>query len=99
MSARFRHCVECPECGTRYLIGFSPYGNGSYLVLAASEFLGEFKLVCSCGRPPVRTRRCWTDLKTYCISSRAYARGYGSAQEIYLSSRHGGPVERGKELR
>ncbi|HZD09509.1 MAG TPA: hypothetical protein VE176_14735, partial [Candidatus Limnocylindrales bacterium] len=29
---RIRHCVECPKCLTRYLIAFSPYSNGSYLV-------------------------------------------------------------------
>jgi hypothetical protein len=26
-----RHCVECPECHTRYLPGSSPYDNGFYL--------------------------------------------------------------------
>jgi hypothetical protein len=33
MIPRIRHCVECPKCGTRYLLGHSQYGNGSYLAV------------------------------------------------------------------
>src|SRR3974390_3865660 len=35
MAARVRLCAVCPKCGMRYLIGFSPYRNGSYLIPAA----------------------------------------------------------------
>jgi len=31
MTRRIRHCIECPKCRTRYLVGYSPYRNGSYL--------------------------------------------------------------------
>lgn len=82
MSDRLRHCVECPECRTRYLIGFSPYSNGSFLISSGRELTGEFKLVCACGRPPVHSRTAWSHLKTYCVSREAYRRGYGSAEEI-----------------
>jgi hypothetical protein len=81
------------------LIGFSPYGNGSYLISIVSESLGEFQLMCSCGKPPVCTQRGWSSLKTYCVSSPAYVRGYGSAQEIYHPSRYGALLEQQKETR
>jgi hypothetical protein len=84
MGFRFRHCVECPECSTRYLVGFSPYGNGSYLVSLRAESAEEYKLVCSCCRPPVYSRWSRSELKMYAVSNQAYASGYGSAQEIWV---------------
>lgn len=83
MSARLRHCVECPECCTRYLIGFSPYGNGSRLRPVASGAAEEYQLVCWCCRPPVCSQWKRSELKMYGVSNRGYARGYGSPEEIW----------------
>ena len=41
MTPRIRHCVECPKCHTRYLVGFSPYRNGSYLMPLSGGPLGR----------------------------------------------------------
>ena len=87
MPSRIRHCVECPECRTRYLVGFSPYDNGAYLVCAVSDSPDNYKLVCSCCRPPVCTRWSWSELKAYNIAMRAYARGYGSPAEVWVRQR------------
>jgi hypothetical protein len=84
MADRFRHCVECPECYTRYLIGFSPYRNGSYLLSFVTDSSEEYKLFCSCRRPPVCSGWNWSELKTYAVSYEAYARGYGRPEEIWL---------------
>jgi len=40
MSIRIRRCLECPKCHTRYLLGFSPYSNGSYVVSVGAGSLG-----------------------------------------------------------
>jgi|HubBroStandDraft_3_1064219.scaffolds.fasta_scaffold06388_4 hypothetical protein len=37
-------CVECPKCLTQYLIGFSPYGNSSYLVPSVVGSLDRYTL-------------------------------------------------------
>lgn len=83
MSDRIRHCVECPECCTRYLIGFSPYSNGSCLISVLSNSLEEYQLFCACCRPPVYSRWKRSELKRYGVSSRAHARGYGHSDEIW----------------
>ena len=44
---RVRHCVECPKCCTRYLPGFSPYRNGSYLMPLSYGLSAEWILYCS----------------------------------------------------
>jgi hypothetical protein len=41
-------CVECPKCLTQYLIGFSPYGNSSYLVPSVVGSLDRYTLYRSC---------------------------------------------------
>jgi hypothetical protein len=84
MPDRLRHCVECPDCCTRYLPGFSPYRNGSYLVSLVTDSAEEYKLICSCCRPPVCSRWNWSELKTYGVSHAAYERGYGRSDEIWL---------------
>jgi len=84
MADRLRHCVVCPECSTRYLIGFSPYLNGSYLVSFVTESSEEYRLLCACHRPPVCSRWNWRELKLYVVSNGAYARGYGSPKEMWL---------------
>jgi hypothetical protein len=88
MTLRMRHCVECPKCHTRYLIGFSPYRNGSQLVPLASGVWEEWILYCSCGRPATSSRWTSTELKVYTISDEAYGRGYGPPEEIVLAESH-----------
>ncbi len=82
MGFRVRHCVECPKCLTRYLPGFSPYRNGSYLLPLAEGFADEWTLYCACGRPPISSRGSWSDLKLYAVSNQAHDRGYGPPEEI-----------------
>jgi hypothetical protein len=82
MTPRLRHCIECPKCLTRYLVGFSPYRNGSYLVPLAEGFREEWQLYCSCGRPAVPSRWSSIELKMYAVSSQAHNRGYGPPEEI-----------------
>src|ERR1700683_5409591 len=87
MTARIRHCVECPKCLTRYLVGFSPYHNGSRLVPMVEGLGEEWTLYCSCGRPPLPNRWNWTELKMYAVSNQAHGRGYGSPEEIVQARR------------
>jgi hypothetical protein len=82
MTHRVRHCIECPKCRTRYLVGFSPYDNGSYLLPLIVGFAEEWTLYCSCGQPHVASRWCWNELNMYAVSHRAHERGYGSPDEI-----------------
>jgi hypothetical protein len=82
MASRVRHCVECPKCLTRYLPGFSPYRNGSYLLPLADGFADEWTLYCACGRPPISSRWSWSDLKLYRVSNQAHDRGYGPPEDI-----------------
>src|ERR1700733_10558452 len=96
LTDRFRHCVECPQCSTRYLIGFSPYQNGSYLASFVTESAEEYQLFCSCRRPRICSRWGWNDLKTYSVSNGAYVRGYGRPDEVWLlrpnTDRERGPL-------
>src|SRR5215469_15869412 len=82
MSYRVRHCVECPKCRMRYLVGFSPYRNGSYLLPLADGFQEEWTLYCSCAAPYTRSGWRWNELETYAVSGHAYGRGYGTPEEI-----------------
>jgi|SRR5215472_12380797 len=93
MGARIRHCVECPRCLTRYLIGFSPYPNGSCLVPVVKGPSEEWTLYCSCGRPPVSSRWSWSELKVYAVSSPAHDRGYGRPEEIVPVDRRSRPSD------
>jgi hypothetical protein len=74
--ACIRHCVECPYCQTRYLLGFSPYSNGSYLLPVGNNLPEEWSLYCACGARPSRWH--WSDLKKYTVSGQAHDRGYGA---------------------
>src|SRR5215469_2591148 len=76
---RIRHCVECPKCFTRYIVSFSPYRNGSYLITTdgSSE---EYALHCSCSRASAMNR--WRKVKACAVSKEAYDRGYGAPDEI-----------------
>jgi len=80
MTWRVRHCVECPKCRTRYLIGFSPYHNGSYLVPVATGSMQEWILYCACGSPPNPSRWNWDELQPYEVCRGAHVRGYGAAR-------------------
>ncbi|MGB6387452.1 MAG: hypothetical protein WBD25_18590 [Terriglobales bacterium] len=82
MTHRVRHCIECPKCRTRYLVGFSPYSNGSYLIPPIVGFSEELTLFCSCGMPPSSSRWRWNEVKMYAVSNQAYDRGYGPPDEI-----------------
>src|SRR5258708_15532880 len=82
MASRVRHCVECPKCLTRYLPGFSPYRNGSYLLSLTEGFGDEWTLYCACGRPPISSRWRWRDLKLYAFSNQAHDPDYGPAQAL-----------------
>ena len=88
MSLRVRHCVECPKCKTWYLIAFSPYTNGAYLVRAGEGSGQEYTLYCLCdgADPPTRWR--WCEVKTCEVVKPAHERGYGSRDEIW-------PIKRG----
>src|SRR5215472_6906963 len=88
MIPRIRHCVECPKCGTRYLLGHSQYGNGSYLAVQPLGRSEEYNLYCSRRPAAKNTRRSWSDLTKYTVSNGAHQRGYGSRDEIiFFSSR------------
>lgn len=82
MARYIRHCVECSKCLTRYLIGFSPYPNGSYLVPLRKGYAEEWILYCSCCRPPSCSRCPGSELKMYVVCSQAHARGYGRPEEV-----------------
>jgi hypothetical protein len=82
MSLRIRHCVECPKCLTRYVIGSSPYRNGAYLVSCLDGNFEEHTLYCSCGRRSASIR--WNDLKSCVVSHGAFDRGFGPPDEIVL---------------
>jgi hypothetical protein len=82
MASRVRHCVECPKCFTRYLIGFSPYRNGSYLVPMNTGVQQQWTLYCSCGSPHSPSRWSWDELRPYEVSNGAHIRGYGPPEEI-----------------
>ncbi len=79
---RIRHCVDCPNCLTRYLIGFSPYSNGSYLVPAEYGCSEEYTLYCFCRGLPVVSPWIWRETKVCEVSNEAYDRGYGTPEEI-----------------
>lgn len=80
-----RHCVECPKCHTRYLIGFSPYRNGASLVRIGARLSDEYILYCSCSNPPVSSRWHGDQIKKYQVSKAAHSRRYGTPEEIARS--------------
>jgi hypothetical protein len=79
---RIRHCVECPKCLTRYVISFSPYRNGSYLIPTMNGSSEEYALYCSCRRTGMPTRWKWSEVMACEVSKAAYKRGYGTPDEI-----------------
>jgi len=83
MPMHIRRCAECPKCSTRYLIGFSPYWNGSHLVPTARGSTDEYTLYCSCCTPPAASQWRWSDMKPFAVAKAAHERGYGSRTEIF----------------
>jgi hypothetical protein len=83
---RVRRCVECPKCLTRYLIAFSPYANGSYLVPTVFGCLHEYTLHCSCSGPFAASLWKWSEMKICVVSKRAHDRGYGTVDEIVFEN-------------
>jgi hypothetical protein len=84
LMTRIRHCVECPKCGTRYLVPCSPYRNGSYLIPTVVGSWEEYVLYCSCRIGNVASRWKWSEMKKYEITKAAYERGFGTSDEILL---------------
>src|SRR5579863_8184343 len=84
LSMRIRHYVECPSCGTRYLLSFSPYRNGSRLVSAVPGAWDDYMLYCSCHRGSLGSRIRSDEVKRCDVSKEAYRRGYGTAKEVIL---------------
>ena len=82
MTLRIRHCVECPNCFTRYVIGFSPYRNGAHVISHPAGGSEEHTLYCSCGTRSSSIR--WSDLKTCTVSTQAHDRGFGPPDEVVL---------------
>ena len=87
---RIRHCVECPQCRTRYLIAFSPYKNGSYLVPAVYGSSEAYTLYCYCRGLPVVSHWTWKETRACEVLNQAYDRGYGTPEEVLLVSNHSG---------
>src|SRR5215469_18460038 len=90
MPRRVRHCVECPRCHTCYLVGFSPYSNGSYLVHTTPD-LEEYTLYCFCDGAHKANVCRWPEVKACRVSKPSYDRGYGPRDEVHpvsISSRH-----------
>jgi hypothetical protein len=80
---RIRHCVECPKCLTWYLIAFSPYSNGSYLVPTVYGSSEEYILYCCCRGLPVVSPWILGETKACEVMQEAYSRGYGTPEEIF----------------
>jgi hypothetical protein len=82
MSIRVRHCVECPKCHVCYLIAFSPYSNGAFLVPTVAGSSEEYTLYCFCGEGQFANIWKWREAKVCEVSKAAHFRGYGTLDEI-----------------
>jgi len=80
MPSRIRHCVECPRCHIFYLIGFSPYRNGSHLVRTGEGPSEQYSLHCFC--EGAQRLRKWLIVRTCEVSKVAHDRGYGTPDEV-----------------
>jgi hypothetical protein len=89
VTPRFRPCVECPKCHTRYIIGVIPYRNGSYVSAYPPDDIDLRRLYCSCLNRFDYYPFKLSELKIYTVSEWAYARGYGSLEEIVLTADEG----------
>jgi hypothetical protein len=91
MPMHIRRCAECPKCSTRYLIGFSPYSNGSYLVPTSRGSSDEYTLYCACCTPPASSQWRWNDMNAFAVAKAAHERGYGDCTEIFLPGERRAP--------
>lgn len=82
MRSLIRRCVECSRCRTRYLVGFSPYWNGAYLLPTRSGAFDTYALYCSCSRLSGPSLWRWNDMMPCAVAKPAYSRGYGTFDEI-----------------
>lgn len=80
--SRIRHCVECPNCLTRYLIAFTPYSNGSYVVPTLPDSSEEYTLYCCCRGLPIVSSWKWRKTKACEVMQEAYDRGFGTPEEV-----------------
>jgi len=88
MPLRFRHCIECPNCNTRYLVGFSPYANGAQVLPLIAGRVEEWILYCACQTPRVPRQCHCSEMKVCRVSKSAHSRGYGSSEEmVYIPHR------------
>ena len=83
MSSRIRHCIECPTCHTCYLIGFSPYRNGSYLVRTGCDSSEEYTLYCFCNGGQLPRTWKWREARACEVTKAAHLRGYGTLDECW----------------
>lgn len=81
---RIRHCVECPNCRTRYLIAFNPYSNGAHISPMADGTREEYILHCCCQSGTGASRWKWREVRACEVSKAAYDRGYGTVDEIFM---------------
>jgi len=79
-----RHCVECRNCRTRYLLAFSLFRNGSYLVRIPASCPTEYTLYCTCQTPAISSRHRENEVRRYVVTKTAHERGYGNSAEIVL---------------
>src|SRR5579863_1613450 len=87
MSNRIRHCVECPKCRTHYLIAFSPYSNGSFLLRTVAGSSEEYTLHCFCEGALFPSVWKWCEAKPCEVSKGAHSRGYGMLDEVWPVTR------------
>jgi hypothetical protein len=92
MRSRVRHCIPCPHCRTRYLIGFSPYANGAYVVFTRVGCLEECLLYCPCRRFALPSRWGSSDIRTCKVSKSVYRRGFGSSEEVIFADQQAEPI-------
>ena len=89
MFGRRRQCVECPKCHIRYVLTSRCFDNGARITPLIQGSYEAYVLYCVCGGPPARTHWLSSELKTYIVSTDAFVRGYGLAEEIQLlTSKH-----------
>ena len=74
--------MECPKCRTRYVVSCSPYENGSYLLPMINGSWDEYTLYCRCRAAASRWKS--SEFKSCEVSAEAFARGYGTAEEITI---------------
>jgi len=64
------------------VIASRSYANGSLLLHTGEGISDEFILYCGCTRPPVLSKWTWRTAIRCAVSKTAYARGFGTPQEI-----------------